>query len=271
MNWAVIRKTASDSLLLLFATMAGIFVFEIVFCRVVEQMPAELGGGLLSQKWVKDIVRFLLGADLTELFTSTGVMTIGFSNSIVYALSFIFLLTTCSRIVAGEVDRGTSDLLLALPISRIAVYASASLVWIVACVPLSLMPILGVYTGTHWFQLKEPVEYRLLWLPTMNLLFLFWAVGGISMLFSALYTRRGPAVGVVIAVLIFSLMINFLAQNWSDINKIAFLSLLNYYKPLPLVKNQALRWDHLAVLSGVLATTWAAGLIYFSRRDIPAA
>lgn len=271
MNLALLRKTALESLLLLLAAMAGILVFEIVFCRVIEQMPADLGSGLLKQKWIKDIVRFLLGADLSELFTSTGVMTIGFSNSIVYALSFIFLLTTCSRVVAGEVDRGTADLLLTLPMSRAAAYISVSVVWFVACVPLAIMPLTGVYLGTHWFPLKEPVAYGLLWLPTVNLLFLFWAVGGISMMFSAIYTRRGPAVGVVIGVLVFSLMINFLAQNWSDINKIAFLSLLNYYKPLPLVKNEALSWENLTVLSSIFLATWTGGLIYFAHRDIPAA
>lgn len=271
MSFALVRKTLRDSWLLLAAAMLGILIFEIVFSRVIEQMPADLGSGLLKQKWIQDIIRFLLGADLSELMTSTGVMTIGFSNSIVYALSFIFLLTTCSRIVAGEIDRGTCDLLLALPVSRASAYISASLVWILGCAPLAIMPFVGVYIGTHWFPLVEPVDYPRLLLPTTNLLFLFLAVGGISMLFSAIYTRRGPAIGVVIAVLIVSLMLNFLAQNWSDINKIAFLSLLHYYKPLPLVKSGQFSYYNLSVLFGIFLVTWTGGLLIFCRRDIPAA
>lgn len=271
MNFAVVWKTFRDSWLLLLTAMLGIVIFEVVFCRVIEQMPRDLGNGLLQQKWVKDIIRFLLGADLTEFFTPTGVMTIGFSNSIIYALSFIFLLTTCSRIVSGEIDRGTCDLLLTLPLSRVSAYVSSSLVWILSCAPLALMPFAGVYLGTHWFPLKEPVEYGRLLLPVVNLFFLFLSIGGISMLFSAIYTRRGSAIGVVIAVLIFSLMINFLAQNWSDINRVAFLSLLNYYKPLPLVKSGELSYYNIGVLAGIFAVTWAGGLVVFSRRDIPAA
>jgi hypothetical protein len=51
---------------------------------------------------------------------------------------------------------------------------------------------------------------------------------------------------------------------------VAFLSLLEYYRPLPIVlRGEFPRGDAL-VLAGVALATWAAGLWRFARRDVPA-
>ena len=54
----------------------------------------------------------------------------------------------CSRMPAGEVDVGTADVLLGLPVSRLSIYAAEALVWIAAGL---LLIGLGLATGS-WFR-----------------------------------------------------------------------------------------------------------------------
>ena len=49
----------------------------------------------------------------------------------------------CTRMPAGEIDRGTIDVLLSLPVSRRAVYWSESIVWLITGVLILVMGLIG--------------------------------------------------------------------------------------------------------------------------------
>jgi hypothetical protein len=61
-------------------------------------------------------------------------------------------------------------------------------------------------------------EMRSTWTATLyvmtNLMAVYFAVGAFSFLVSALSDRRNRAIGVIFAVLLFSFLINFVAQFW---------------------------------------------------------
>ena len=50
--------------------------------------------------------------------------------------------------------------------------------------------------------------------------------------------------------------------------KIAFLSILNYYKPFAIMQSSAWPVKDMLVLAGCGAVLWTAGGIIFARRDI---
>jgi len=65
-------------------------------------------------------------------------------------------------------------------------------------------------------------------------------------------------------------LLNFLGQFWSIAEQIALLGLLHYYRPLPIVRTGDWPVQDIAVLLGLGAVFWSAGLWRFTRRDIPA-
>ncbi|MBU0637929.1 MAG: hypothetical protein KKB50_03625 [Planctomycetes bacterium] len=127
-----------------------------------------------------------------------------------------------------------------------------------------------MWLGERSFALWEPINLGRLSLLTVNLFALYLAIAGTTMFVSSLFSRRGTAIAVVMSGLLVSVLVNFLAQFWSAIEWVSFLGVLNYYRPLPVVRSGEWPVRDLIVLVLVGGAFWSAGLWRFSRRDIPA-
>lgn len=269
MNLGIIRKTTRDTLVLLLIVILGITAFEMLLVGMIGEFYED------SQLWlqktfVQRFVKAMLGAELGVNAGAMGFVAIGFAHTLLYALTWALLLTTCSRVIAAEIEQGTADLLLTLPVSRASVYVSVSAVWIPAGVPVSLAVLLGTWIGASAFTLWEPLNYARLAILTVNLFALYLAIGSATMLVSSFLSRRAPAVAIVLACLLASFLLNFLGQFWSAFEHISFLGILRYYRPLPVVQTGDWPVRDIAVLLGLGAILWSAGLWRFARRDIPA-
>ncbi len=272
MSRAIIGKTLRDNWWLILVVLAGIIVVEISIVRSVGGIDDRLGNSLLQQPWIKNVLRLLLGGELAENLNSTGVMTLGFSNTPLYVLTWVLLLVYCTRYLVGEIDRGTADLLLSLPVSRFSHYLSVTVLWVLAGPLICLTPLAGIAIGNQYFTLRDPLNYWSLGKICANLMALYFSVGCMTMLVATLTNRRGVAIGLVVAGLLGSVLINFLLIFAEDIMKhVAFLGILYYYRPLPIVSTGAWPIRNMAILAGVGVICWVIGALRFSRRDIPAA
>jgi len=270
MNSAVMRKTMRDALPLLVIAVLGILVFECLLVRALGEFAEELVETWFKLEFLKNLVTALVGADLAEDVTATSLVTIGFAHPLLYTLVWGFLLATCTRIIVGEVDRGTTDLLLTLPISRCRMYCSLSAVWILAGIPLCLAPLVGIWLGEDISPMSEPLDLARLRTAPPNLFALYLAIGSSTMLISSLTSRRGPAIAIALGALLGCFLLNFLAQLWSFARQISFLGVLDYYRPLESVRTGDWPLFEIAVLTGVALAVWLVGLWHFSRRDIHA-
>lgn len=270
MNTAVLRKTARDAWWLLVFVPLAIVAFEVLLVRAFGELPPE-AAALLERSFVKRFVTMLLGADLTAQFTATGLVTIGLAHPFVYAVTWALLLTVCTRTTVGEIDRGTADLLLTLPLSRAAVYASAALIWVPAAAAASGATLAGLALGQWLHPLWEPVDLRALRVVAVNLFALHVSVGCVTTCVASAASRRGTTTAIVLSGLLASFLLNFLATLWPAMGRVAALGPLHYYRPLVAVRTGQWPVADLAVLGAVAAVSWLAGLWCFCRRDIPAA
>ena len=271
MNGAIFRKTFREALPLGLLLVLAILVFEMLFVRAMSAFANEITQMWFARTGIRRLIQGMVGADLAEGLTPTGLITVGFGHPLLYAFTWTFLLTTCSRVIAAEVERGTADLLFTLPVSRPAIYTSVSLVWILYGIPLSLAPWCGVWLGEHLTPLWEPIELGRLVPLTANLLGLYLAIGSATLLVSSLASRRGPVIGVILAGLLGAFLINFLAQIWPAVQRLAFVGILHYYQPLPVVRTGEWPIRNLVILLLIAVVAWALGLWQFNRRDIRAA
>lgn len=273
MNLAILRKTFRDSLWLVALLTTVIVVWEILFIRGVHDLLSneQLSQQILQFEHVKRFMKLFLGGDLVDNLTPTGVLTIGFVHPFLLALNWTLLLTVCTRVTTGEIERGTADLMLTLPISRSGYYLSVSAVWVLFGIPMSLAPLAGVAVGVNLTPLWGPVDLGRLGMLCWFLVAMYLAVGGLAMLIGSILTTRGRAVGMMLGLLLLSVLINFLEQFWEPIRHIAFLGILHYYQPLPLVRTGMLPLPDLITLLGVGVVSWVIGWWRFTRRDIPAA
>jgi ABC-2 type transport system permease protein len=196
-------------------------------------------------------------------------MAIAWVHPVVLAIIWTHVIVFCTRVPAGEIDRGTIDVLFGLPASRWRVYLAETTVLIVSVVFLVALGYLGHRLGMLTTEWEAKPALGPLVAVTVNFFCLYLAVGGLAFLVSAVSDRRGRAIGVIFAILLASFLLNFLAQFWRPAELVSFLSLLNYHQPLVVMKADG-GWPigDMTVLLGFGAVTWLAGGIWFARRDL---
>ena len=273
MNRAIFLKTLRDRLLLTILMALAIVALEMAIVRAILEMSRdlELLRTWLSRPLMQSLIRLALGADLLGDLTPTTMATFGLGHPLLYALAWTLMLTIGTGVIAGEIDRGTADLLLTLPVARGTVYMSTSAAWVLAAVLVSAAPLPGLWLGERLCPLPEPLEFRRLWPVSANFLALNVAVASTTMLISSLVSRRGRAVGILLAALLASDLINLLSQFWEAIQPFSFLGFLHYYRLLPVVRSGQLPLGDIGMLLALSLGAWLIGLWYFSRRDIRAA
>ncbi len=217
---------------------------------------------------LNNIRNAMLGTDVTAAGSREISAGVAWSHPFFLALVFAHTITVCTRVPAGEVDKGTMDVLLGLPVSRWQLFMSETAVWLASAALLIALSVAGSRIGNHYAPEGMSPDLSRVAMVAVNLLLLNVAVGAFAMLCAALTDRRMRAVAVVLIALISALLINYLRLLWEPAQKIAFLSILDYYRPIGPLRDGEWPWRHMAILAGTGATLWLAAGIWFSRRDL---
>lgn len=196
----------------------------IVMGLLTALLPRVLGDiHLVFEKlpFVKPLVTALLGVDPGEQLSAAMSQAFLWVHPTVLSIIWAHEVMYCTRMPASEIDRATIDFLLGLPISRWQLFLSESLGWLV-----SGICILGCGFLGHWIVGQfTGAEMHPSWVSTafvmINLLAVYIAVGALCLLISAISDRRNRAIGVVFAILLFSFLINFLAQFWDPLGGVS--------------------------------------------------
>jgi ABC-type Na+ efflux pump permease subunit len=217
---------------------------------------------------VKPLITALLGVDPGNQISSQLSQAFLWTHPTLLTLLWAHELMYCSRMPAGEIDRGTADFLLCQPVTRTQVFVAESIGWLLSGVLILGSGCVGhlIASGFVHAEMRLPFASALLVLGNLGALYL--AVGSLAFLLSACSDRRGRAVGIVFAILLLSFLLNFLAQFQDWAKRISWLSMMEYYRPAIVIQNnQFPRADVLTLLT-LAAIWWTAALIVFRRRSI---
>lgn len=197
-----------------------------------------------------------------------GVLAFGWDHPITHALLTAVAIALAARAIAGEVEGGVIELVLAQPLGRATYlaahccFALASLVFVVAAGGL------GTVIGQQVFALHTFGSERLLPL-LLNALLLQAAVFSLTLLLSAWGREAGrvAVMGVLLAVI--SYFLNVIATFWP---RAAFLqpwSLHSYYEPRAILVRGEFPAAALSALALVTAAALSLSFWRFHRRDLP--
>ena len=201
-NWALARKTFADSRLLLVLCTAGVVAFTVLFVISIQQFAPELLGFLSQFEFLYTIFEAAFGIQINGQVSMPVLWSIAFTHGVVLASTWSLLIATATRVTVGEVERGTADVLLSLPISRGSIYRSTSLVLVSMAGIISCGPLLGLWLAGRWFPLDEPMVLSKYYSTAANFFCFNVAVSGIATMVSSMLSRRGTAIAVVIIVLL---------------------------------------------------------------------
>lgn len=268
MNLGLINKAIREIWPVTLLCGLGIMAFEVLLGYVLRSFQTEIAELWPHVEFVQRILQALVGTEISDNIGPGVFQTIPWVHPIVLSLVWGYEIAICTRVPAGEVDRGTVDVLLGLPVSRWQVYLCESFVWAVG----GLVVIGMGWLGSVLIGLTGPSEARLaagqVFVIVANLYCLYLAVGGLALLISSLSERRGRAVAIAFGIVLASFFLSFLTQFWEPARALSFLSVLDYYRPMLILRDAVWPVKDMAALGGCALVLWVAGGLFFARRDI---
>ena len=246
----------------------GLFVVKMLLTFILPQIHAALGEVLNRLPLARTFLTVLLGTAVGHEITARTMQAFLWVHPVVLALVWAHEITLCTRMPAGEIDRGTIDVLLSLPVSRRAVYYCESVVWLVSGALVLCLGLLGHLVAAPRMPAELRPELSRVLVVMANLYCVYLAVGGIAFLVSSVSDRRGRAVAVVFGILLASFLLNFIANFWPPARHVAFLGVLEYYQPAQILQHGDLPVHDVSVLLLVGGLAWLLGGELLARRSI---
>lgn len=177
-----------------------------------------------------------------------------------------FVLSLAGTALAGEIERGTVEIMASRPVSRLGIFWGKYLAGLfgfaifVICstmfTPL-IARIFGISTAYHNFF-------------TVALLgFLFgWAIFSLGMFFSAMFSERSKVYMICGGIFVGMYVINIFSSLKDSLDKLKYLSFFHYFDGQKALIHNSLDKTGIIVFIAVIIVFTAAGAWWFKKRDI---
>jgi ABC-2 type transport system permease protein len=271
-NWAIWRQAWGDQKLLLAALAALWAAFPWLYLWLQSQVPMgdfQLLLKLIPQDWQK-----LSGVPIADVATPAGRVALAFVDPIVVLGATVWGVTRGSDIVAGPLERGTLEMVLAAPVRRGTVYATHAAATIAGGAVLCCLLLVGMWTAVAfgpWSKTLHPMQFTP---AVLNVFGLMTCMAGLAALVSAMGHHRARVIGIMGAFYVVSLLAKLVGRMSDRFAAAGWLSVFNAFEPQQLVSGTAEAWwlmaRYDAVLVGIGLAAFIAGGLIFTRRDLPA-
>jgi ABC-2 type transport system permease protein len=320
MTTVLLRKLLRDIRLQLLVIALLLAAFECLWVKITERITGEIVPFLGVQiplpkvqetifKGPGKIVRTFMGGERIKLDRAMDVLSIGYVHPLLQTILCIWAIGRAAGAIAGEIDRGTMELLLAQPLARYRVVLAHFLVDLLTIPVLCLALWGGTWLGA-WlvgpihvnveelqdlpFPVRvdpeqiDPEKLRIspeeIGPALVNVGALVFAVSGCTMWLSACGRFRWRVLGGAVLLMLLQFLLNLLGQMWEALAFVRPLTVFYYYQPQQIILSGTWTIDlsvwnagqplchipAIAVLFAVGLAGYALALWTFNRRDLPA-
>jgi ABC-2 type transport system permease protein len=259
-NSALLKKCLLEVRLLFSACLALMFAFCFVRVFIVASIELVDFAAIVERLW--DKWEQFAPVPLSHLLSYHGRIGLAWDEPIVVFGISIFAIARGSDAVSGELNRGTLEMLLAQPVSRLQVLYWQALVTVACLALLALATWGGTWCGIQCTSVKEsppPPQLKLPFVPAIslpiqsdekietpmrdkvdptvffpgvvNLFCLGAAVAGVSTLVSSFDRYRWRTIGIVSGLYIVSLIMKIVGLAFARFSWLRDLSLFTAYEP----------------------------------------
>ncbi len=209
--------------------------------------------------------QFAWNADPVKADTVGGYAV--FKIGIFVFIACIWPLLAASRMLRGEEDRGSLDILLSAPRSRVTIALQKVAAMWTALLLIGLISGVLAYLGGVGFKADFTLADGLLWGLDLSLICMVF--GGIALLISQFTHERGPASGVTGSLLLVFIVVDMVHRVIPGTDWLSRLSPMYYYNlSKPLIPSYGTSWGGLLVLLGLAVALTGGAIWLFIRRDV---
>ncbi len=325
MTFILVRKLLRDVRPALIVVCIVLFVFATFWVKITQRVTVEIspvfdtvarafGDKNLFQdvlfKGPGKVSQAALGWGDLNFERPNDFLAMGMLHPIVLTLCVVWAVGRAAGAVAGELDRGTMELLMSQPVPRNRLILAHFIVDLVVLPTICLAFFAGTQFGlaivgdfipdygtlkslkgpggrTIPFQIPEnptPLEVSGLgeFTGLMNTFAMMFAVSGITIMLSAAGRSRGKVTGLAVLIVVVMFVANTIGQLWEPAGFVRPLTLFFYYQPQKAMLDGnwmvdvGKAWSGAPSVSGAgtLITVGALGYLIalrvFTRRDLPA-
>src|ERR1700694_950382 len=208
---------------------------------------------------------FAWNADVVAVDTIGGYAT--FKIGIFIFLIAIWPLLAASRMLRGEEDRGSLDVLLSPPRPRRSVALEKLAAMWTALLAMGLLIGLLAFAGGRKFGGDFGLGDALLF--GLNLALVCMVIGGVALLISQFTQERGPAAGWTAGLLLVFVVLDMVHRVVPNSEWVSRLSPVYYYNlSKPLVPSYGVNAGAMVVMLALAAVLAGAAVLLFARRDV---
>jgi ABC-2 type transport system permease protein len=187
--------------------------------------------------------------------------------SITWPLMAIFLLSSVAgTALSGEVEKGTAEILLSRPVSRIKIFFGKYCAGLLALLIFAACSTLIVAPLASMFKIDFVFKGYLI----MSLLCLFFglAVFSMAMMWSAIFSERSKTYMLTGGILIVMYVLNIVATLKDSFDKLKYFSFFYYFDSSSALIHTTLNATSVFVFIGVAIVCTTIGVWWFNKRDI---
>lgn len=259
-TWAMIRKCWLETRWLL----GGLVILMAALFWMRVWLISRLDSGRFQQilELLPDGIRSMTRVDFDWIVTYTGRLSMGFEEPMVVLVMAIWAISRGSDVVAGELSRGTMEMMLAQPVSRARAFWVPVGYALLGIGLLALTSLVGTALGIGTIQaneayypslpipffkdgiplpfleaqtvkvpMSELVTVTPFWPAALNLFSLGVFILGAALAFSAQDRHRWRAIGSVTIVLIVMSLIKVMAMSHPAFQWLMGLTAFSAYEP----------------------------------------
>lgn len=261
-------KTLRDHLGFLIFALVVVGLMQLLIFTMVSQLEiVSVLQVFLAQ--LPAAVRETLGEELLAQASIAGVVAFGYNHPLVLALMSILAVVLPAKHIAGEIETGTMESILSLPVKRISIVLS---LWLFSALALFLVlsgAWLGTFMGTVIFQKGDVLPFVNVFRIGFNLWLLMMTINAYTFLISA-YSREGGRASLGAGGLtLFFYFLNLIAGIWPAIGFLRPFSVFHYYRPAQIMAGEGGLAENLAVLGALAVVASAIAMRRIVTRDIP--
>jgi ABC-2 type transport system permease protein len=244
-----------------------IFLFQIAVCGIVHDNK-RVQALLQYVEMLPSFIKAFMGGEVLSVGNIAGLIAIGYQDPLVLLLYMLFAVGVPTALLAGEIQRGTMELILSRQTAKLHVYVCAGLITVVGMYALVLVMFSGTIVATRIYDFYQEVPLYFFFKIAIVGGMLASAVGGIALLAAACF-RRGLAVSLTVAFLVVEYFISIISDWWPKMEWMAPYSIFNYVDGPKIFDNPGWPISDMCILLSLLVVSTVLGGIIWSRRDLP--
>lgn len=231
------------------------FDFITLVTNFVRQLPLQ--------------VQQFLGEEFFAQFSLQGAMAFGYNHPFVLVLTGFIAIMIPARHIAGQVENGSLELLIVLPLRRSKVTFSL----IVFCLSALAIAVMGGWFGTILGMVVFPKSQVISFLKFiqigLNLWLLMVCVSSYTLLISSCSSEGGRTATISAVITLLFYFVNYIAKINDNLHFLSPLTIFSYYEPMQIITDTSGFSYDILILAALSLIFFSIAVWHFNQRDIP--